>query len=85
MCDVRRTSYWTHINEPGATPIRVSTLTKNTNKINNTKNSNYTNNANNSNKAEASKAELSKAKQRQASPEGARGLPRAPEGPLGKA
>ena len=37
-----------HTNEPGATPIRVSTLTKNTNKINITKNSNYTNNADNS-------------------------------------
>ena len=35
-------------NEPGATPIRVSTLTKNTNKINITKKSNYTNNADNS-------------------------------------
>ena len=37
------------MNEPGATPIRVSSLTKNTNNTNNTKNSNYTNNANNSN------------------------------------
>ena len=73
------------LDEPGATPSRVSTLTKNTNKINNSKKSNYTTHANNGNKAEASKAELSKAKQRQASPEGARGLPRAPEGPLGKA
>ena len=36
-------------------------------------------------KAEASKAKLSEAKQRQASPEGARGFSRAPEGPLGKA
>ena len=48
-------------NEPGATPIRVSTLTKNINKINNTKKSNSTINANNSNEAEAIKAELSKA------------------------
>ena len=35
--------------EPDATPIRVSTLTKNTNKMNITKNSNYISNANNSN------------------------------------
>ena len=38
-----------NMNEPGATPIRVSTLTQNTNKMNITKNSNQTSNANNSN------------------------------------
>ena len=35
---VRKLSIRNCQHEPGATPIRVSTLTKNTNKINNTKN-----------------------------------------------
>ena len=48
VCQGERRIKW-KTNEPGATPIRVSILTKYINKINNTKKSNYTNNANKSN------------------------------------